>query len=134
MPRTKYKLKKGVTVKVRDNKRKRVVKTKSEDEGFKSKSVTDKKTGVRTKTTKTKKGNYKLNKELNGPVTKTTKRKTVQTKTSAKGMASKTAEGLMPMLRKLVPDSPMAKQAMKAIKMPAPMAKRVKMAKTAKKK
>jgi len=105
MPETNYKFKKGTTVKVRNNKRKRVVKVKSKDEGFKSKSVTDKKTGVRTKTTKTKKGNYTLSAD---PVTKFNKRKTVQTKISA--------ASVMPMLRQLAPDSPAAKKMVAAIK------------------
>ena len=114
----------SATVKVRNNKRKKVVKVKyktNDKVSKKTKSVTDKKTGVKTKTTKTKKGNYKINPSA-GTVTKANKRKTVQTTVSARG--------IMPMLRKLAPDSPMAKQAMKAIKMPAiPMAKRAKMAK-----
>ena len=93
----------------KDNKRKKVVKGKSVTGNSKFKSVTNKKTGTTVKTTKTKKGNYNLSAEA-GPVTKATKRKTVQTKVSAKG--------LMPMLRKLAPDSPMAKQAIKAIKKP----------------
>jgi hypothetical protein len=107
MPSPGYKSKQSVTVKVRNNKRKKVVKVKSKDEGFKSKSVTDKKTGVKTKTTKTKKGNYKIN-DSAGTVTKATKRKTVQTKVSA--------EGIMPMLRKLAPDSPTAKKMQIAIR------------------
>ncbi len=94
MPSPKYKRKISETVKVRNNKRKEVVKVKSKDEGFKSKSVTNKKTGVKTKTTISGKG----------------KNKTKSTEISARG--------LMPMLRKLAPDSPMAKQAIKAIKKP----------------
>ena len=101
----------SATVKVRNNKRKKVVKVKT-------KSVTDKKTGVTTRTTKTKKGNYKIN-DSAGTVTKATKRKTVQTKVSA--------EGVMPMLRKLEPGSPMAKKMQAAIRQsvkPAKMAKK----------
>ncbi len=66
----------------KDNKRKKVVKGKSLGGGSKFKSVTNKKTGTTTKTTKTKKGNYSLSTD---PVTKATKRKTVQTKVSVKG-------------------------------------------------
>tara|TARA_R110002124_G_scaffold221912_1_gene387389 strand:+ start:557 stop:925 length:369 start_codon:yes stop_codon:yes gene_type:complete len=111
----------SATVKVRNNKRKKVVKvkTKTNDKvSSKSKSVTDKKTGVTTRTTKTKKGNYKIN-DSAGTVTKATKRKTVQTKVSA--------EGVMPMLRKLEPGSPMAKKMQAAIRQsvkPAKMAKK----------
>jgi len=103
----------------KDNKRKKVVKGKSVTGGSKFKSVTNKKTGTTTTKTKTKKGNYRLSAEA-GPVTKATKRKTVQTKVSAKG--------LMPMLRQIAPDSPTAKAAMKALKLPvkAKKAKRVK--------
>ena len=87
----------SATVKVRNNKRKEVVKVKyktNDKVSKKTKSVTDKKTGVKTKTTISGKG----------------KNKTKSTEISARG--------LMPMLRKLAPDSPMAKEAIKAIKKP----------------
>ena len=121
MPSPRNKQTGSATVKVRNNKRKKVVKTKyktNDKVSKKTKSVTNKKTGVETKTTISGKG----------------KNKTKSTEISARG--------LMPMLRKLAPDSPMAKQAMKAIKKPiaikakrlpkqklAPMAPRAKMVK-----
>jgi hypothetical protein len=110
----------------KENKRKKVVKGKSLSGNSKFKAVTNKKTGITTTKTKTKaSGSTKSSKT-------TTSVKTPKGLGDAQAMVSKTAKGIMPMLRKLVPDSPMAKQAMKAIKMPAPMAKRVKMAKRAK--
>ena len=118
----------------KDNKRKKVVKGKSIGGGSKFKSVTNKKTGLTTKTTKTKKGNYTLSAD---PVTKFNKRKTVQTKKTV------SATSVMPMLRQLAPDSPAAKKMVAAIKKKPiaikakPMAKRVpkqKLAKMAKKK
>jgi len=78
----------------KDNKRKKVVKGKSVTGNSKFKSVTNKKTGTTVKTIKSGKG----------------KNKTKATEVSAKVV--------MPMLRKLAPDSPMAKQAIKAIKKP----------------
>ena len=88
----------------KDNKRKKVVKGKSVTGSSKFKSVTNKKTGTTVKTTKSGKG----------------KNKTKSTTVSAKA--------IMPMLRKIAPDSPTAKAAMKAIKMPvkATRAKKVK--------
>lgn len=94
----------------KDNKRKKVVKGKSVAGSSKFKSVTNKKTGLTTKTTKSGKG----------------KNKTKSTTVSAKG--------IMPMLRQLAPDSPTAK-AMKAAIRQKPIAIKAKpLAKMAKKK
>ena len=113
MPSPKNKQTGSATVKVRNNKRKEVVKVKYKSNGKvskKTKSVTNKKTGVKTKTTASGKG----------------KNKTKSTEVSAKG--------LMPMLRKLAPDSPMAKRLQTAIRQPVKPAKMVARAKMAKKK
>ena len=100
----------------KDNKRKKVVKGKSVTGSSKYKSVTNKKTGLTTKTTKSGKG----------------KNKTKSTTVSAKG--------IMPMLRQLAPDSPTAKAMKAAIRQKPiaikakPLAKMAPRAKMAKKK
>jgi hypothetical protein len=76
----------------KDNKRKKVVKGKSVTGSSKFKSVTNKKTGLTTKTTKSGKG----------------KNKTKSTKFSA--------SIVLPMLRQLAPDSPTAKKMKAAIR------------------
>ena len=88
----------------KDNKRKKVVKGKSVTGNSKFKSVTNKKTGTTVKTIKSGKG----------------KNKTKATEVSL--------PSIMPMLRQLAPDSPMAKMAMKELKKPV-MATRIKIAK-----
>lgn len=89
----------------KDNKRKKVVKGKSIGGGSKFKSVTNKKTGLTTKTTKSGKG----------------KNKTKSTELSVKG--------IMPMLRQLAPNSPTAKAMKAAIRQPIKAKPLAKMAK-----
>jgi hypothetical protein len=91
----------------KDNKRKKVVKGKTISGNAKFKSVTNKKTGVTRVKTKTKAG---------------------KSNPTSKSKTTVSAKAIMPMLRKIAPDSPTAKAAMKAIKMPvkATRAKKVK--------